>query len=98
MENCVRTSVNNVSGEMPDEHLSRTVQYTRVVQKVRGQLRFYQFNWVNIHIQYIKMFVVKFQIKIKCILIISKSLHEKIAILKTPSRCARPRVQMVKTL
>jgi hypothetical protein len=54
--------------------------HTRVVQKVRGQLRFYQFNWVNIYILYIRIFVVKFQIKIMCILIISKFLHEKIAI------------------
>ena len=38
--------------------------HTRVVQKVRGQLRFYHFYWVNIYIPYTKMFVVKFQFKI----------------------------------
>jgi hypothetical protein len=48
---------------------------TRVVQNVRGQLRFYHFNWVNIYIPYTKMFVVKFQFKIKWILIILVSLN-----------------------
>jgi hypothetical protein len=48
---------------------------TRVVQKVRGQLRFYHFNWVNIYIPYTKMFVVKFQFKIKWILIFLVSLN-----------------------
>jgi hypothetical protein len=49
--------------------------YTRVVQKVRGQSGFYHFIWVNIYIPYTKMFVVKFQFKIKWILIIFESLN-----------------------
>jgi hypothetical protein len=46
---------------------------------------------VNIYIPYTKIFVVKFQFKIKWILIILVSL-------KTPGRCARPRVKMLQSL
>jgi hypothetical protein len=81
-----------------DNYLSAKCEYARVVQKVRGQLRVYHFNWVNIYIPYTKMFVVKFQFKIKWNMIILVSLNKKIAVLKTPGRCARAKVKMLQSL
>jgi hypothetical protein len=70
---------------------------TRAARKVIGQLRFNHFNWMTIHPVYQNdRCEIPIQNNVDFYFIIVATLNlKKIAVLKTPGRCAQPRVKML---